>query len=79
MIMQEFNTDAYNTVCMLSSIMGMIGAVYQVNFKEIVRATRHWVFACIDNKFIVTYRYRTSQNTSFFIKLEMNYNLKKLF
>lgn len=41
MIMQEFNTDAYNTVCMLSSIMGMIGAVYQVNFKEIVRATRH--------------------------------------
>lgn len=30
-IMQEFNTDAYNTVCMLSSTMGMIGAIYQVN------------------------------------------------
>jgi len=29
-IMQEFNTDAYNTVCMLSSTMGMIGAIYQV-------------------------------------------------
>lgn len=29
-IMQEFNTDAYNTVCMLSSTMGIFGAVYQV-------------------------------------------------
>ncbi|KAG5315048.1 GP143 protein, partial [Acromyrmex insinuator] len=30
-IMQEFNTDAYNTVCMFSSTMGMIGAIYQEN------------------------------------------------
>ncbi|RLU14931.1 hypothetical protein DMN91_012818 [Ooceraea biroi] len=30
-IMQEFNTDAYNTVCIVSSTIGMIGAIYQVN------------------------------------------------
>lgn len=30
MIMQEFNTDVYNTVCMLSSSIGILGAVYQV-------------------------------------------------
>ncbi|KYM99714.1 hypothetical protein ALC62_09332 [Cyphomyrmex costatus] len=29
-LMQEFNTDAYNTVCMFSSTMGMIGAIYQI-------------------------------------------------
>ncbi|XP_071644231.1 G-protein coupled receptor 143 [Temnothorax longispinosus] len=33
-IMQEFNTDAYNTVCMLSSTMGMIGAIYQILPRE---------------------------------------------
>lgn len=34
-IMQEFNTDVYNIVCMISSAMGILGAVYQV-FKNIV-------------------------------------------
>ena len=29
-IMEEFNTDVYNTVCMLSSSIGILGAVYQV-------------------------------------------------
>lgn len=30
-IMQEFNTDVYNIVCMLSSSIGILGAVYQVS------------------------------------------------
>lgn len=34
-IMQEFNTDAYNTVCMLSSTMGILGAIYQVNISNL--------------------------------------------
>ena len=34
-IMQEFNTDMYNTVCMLSSTMGVLGAIYQVILKKI--------------------------------------------
>lgn len=29
-IMQEFNTDSYNAVCLASSLLGMIGALYQV-------------------------------------------------
>lgn len=29
-IMQEFNTDAYNAVCIFSSILGILGAIYQV-------------------------------------------------
>lgn len=29
-IMEDFNTDVYNIVCMLSSTMGILGAVYQV-------------------------------------------------
>lgn len=29
-IMGEFNTDAYNTVCMVSSSIGILGAIYQV-------------------------------------------------
>lgn len=37
-IMQEFNTDLYNTVCMLSSSIGILGAMYQVKeiFSEIL-------------------------------------------
>ncbi|XP_033225332.1 G-protein coupled receptor 143-like [Belonocnema kinseyi] len=33
-IMKKFNTDAYNIVCMLSSTMGIIGAIYQVLPRE---------------------------------------------
>lgn len=29
-IMDEFNTDTYNTVCLLSSTIGILGALYQV-------------------------------------------------
>lgn len=29
-IMNEFNSDAYNTVCMVSSSIGILGAIYQV-------------------------------------------------
>lgn len=29
-IMQEFDTDAYNIVCLFSSALGILGAIYQV-------------------------------------------------
>ncbi|XP_053592865.1 G-protein coupled receptor 143 [Microplitis demolitor] len=33
-IMQEFNTDIYNTVCLFSSVIGIFGAIYQILPKE---------------------------------------------
>lgn len=33
-IMQEFNRDAYNIVCIVSSVIGMLGAIYQVYLKQ---------------------------------------------
>ncbi|XP_011878256.1 PREDICTED: G-protein coupled receptor 143-like [Vollenhovia emeryi] len=41
-IMQEFNTDAYNTVCMLSSTMGMMGAIYQILPREDSNSSYRW-------------------------------------
>ncbi|XP_043272094.1 G-protein coupled receptor 143-like [Venturia canescens] len=41
-IMQEFNTDTYNTVCMLSSAMGILGAIYQI----LPRQTSSWTHRC---------------------------------
>ncbi|CAG5089917.1 Similar to GPR143: G-protein coupled receptor 143 (Homo sapiens) [Cotesia congregata] len=41
-IMQEFNTDAYNVVCMLSSIIGIIGAIYQILPREEVYNQYRW-------------------------------------
>lgn len=29
-IMDEFNTDSYNSVCLVSSTVGILGAIYQV-------------------------------------------------
>lgn len=29
-MMQEFNSDVYNAVCMISSTIGILGAIYQV-------------------------------------------------
>ncbi|XP_066587377.1 G-protein coupled receptor 143-like [Prorops nasuta] len=40
-IMQEFNTDAYNIVCMVSSTMGILGALYQVWPRENTNF-HHW-------------------------------------
>lgn len=34
-IMMEFNTDAYNIVCMFASGLGIFGAVYQVSIEII--------------------------------------------
>lgn len=31
-LMNEFNTDRFNMVCLLSSIIGITGAAYQVNY-----------------------------------------------
>ncbi|XP_012541170.1 G-protein coupled receptor 143 isoform X2 [Monomorium pharaonis] len=41
-LMQEFNTDAYNTVCMLSATMGMIGAIYQILPREDSNSSYRW-------------------------------------
>ncbi|KAG8036207.1 hypothetical protein G9C98_004787 [Cotesia typhae] len=41
-IMQEFNTDVYNVVCMLSSIIGIIGAIYQILPREEVYNQYRW-------------------------------------
>lgn len=30
-IMDEFNTDTYNTVCLVSSTIGILGALYQAS------------------------------------------------
>lgn len=40
-IMQEFNTDAYNAVCMTSSLIGIVGAVYQVSEVFMNSVTKH--------------------------------------
>ncbi|XP_051174743.1 G-protein coupled receptor 143-like [Leptopilina boulardi] len=41
-IMQKFNTDAYNIVCMVSSIMGILGAIYQVLPREDSGLPHRW-------------------------------------
>ncbi|XP_043255008.1 G-protein coupled receptor 143-like [Colletes gigas] len=41
-IMQEFNTNAYNTVCMLSSAIGMLGAIYQILPREASSLPHRW-------------------------------------
>ncbi|XP_054011433.1 G-protein coupled receptor 143-like [Hylaeus anthracinus] len=41
-IMQEFNTDAYNSVCMLSSAIGILGAVYQILPRETSSLPHRW-------------------------------------
>ncbi|XP_043498740.1 G-protein coupled receptor 143-like [Polistes fuscatus] len=41
-IMEEFNTDIYNIVCMLSSTMGILGAVYQVLPREMSNLPHRW-------------------------------------
>ncbi|XP_006613668.1 G-protein coupled receptor 143-like isoform X2 [Apis dorsata] len=41
-IMQEFNTDVYNIVCMLSSSIGILGAVYQILPRETSNLSHRW-------------------------------------
>lgn len=31
-IMDEFNTESYNTVCLVSSTIGILGSLYQVRY-----------------------------------------------
>ncbi|GLV34126.1 hypothetical protein CBL_00055 [Carabus blaptoides fortunei] len=42
-IMNEFNTDAYNVVCLTSSALGMIGAIYQILPREQSSVTHRWL------------------------------------
>ncbi|KAG5878284.1 hypothetical protein JTB14_033085 [Gonioctena quinquepunctata] len=42
-IMQEFNTDAYNTVCLVSSALGILGAVYQILPREQFSHHHQWL------------------------------------
>lgn len=37
-VLLEFNSDEYNIVCSISSCIGMLGAIYQVN---ILQSSRH--------------------------------------
>ncbi|XP_011506288.1 PREDICTED: G-protein coupled receptor 143-like [Ceratosolen solmsi marchali] len=41
-MMEEFNTDAYNTVCMVSSSIGMLGAIYQVLPRQQLNFSHGW-------------------------------------
>ncbi|XP_012346223.1 G-protein coupled receptor 143 isoform X2 [Apis florea] len=41
-IMQEFNTDVYNIICMLSSSIGILGAVYQILPRETSNLPHRW-------------------------------------
>ncbi|XP_014231817.1 G-protein coupled receptor 143-like [Trichogramma pretiosum] len=41
-IMDEFNTDAYNTVCMVSSSIGIFGAIYQVLPRQELNLSHRW-------------------------------------
>ncbi|XP_011143029.1 G-protein coupled receptor 143 isoform X2 [Harpegnathos saltator] len=41
-IMQEFNRDAYNIVCMVSSVIGIFGAIYQILPREDSSSPYHW-------------------------------------
>ncbi|KAJ8681226.1 hypothetical protein QAD02_017013 [Eretmocerus hayati] len=41
-IMQEFDTDAYNTVCMISSSIGILGAIYQVLPRQESTTPHRW-------------------------------------
>ncbi|OXU24776.1 G-protein coupled receptor 143 isoform X2 [Nasonia vitripennis] len=41
-IMEEFNTDAYNTVCMVSSSIGILGAIYQVLPRQESNLSQRW-------------------------------------
>lgn len=41
-IMGEFNTDSYNTVCLVSSAVGILGAVYQVNLVFYTIVSKTW-------------------------------------
>ncbi|KAM3962990.1 G-protein coupled receptor 143 [Aphomia sociella] len=41
-IMNEFNTDTYNTVCLISSSVGILGSLYQVFPHIISRASQRW-------------------------------------
>ncbi|CAH1979512.1 unnamed protein product [Acanthoscelides obtectus] len=44
-IMDEFNTDTYNCVCIFSSAMGILGAIYQILPREEFSNNHRW-FSC---------------------------------
>ncbi|XP_014203551.1 G-protein coupled receptor 143-like [Copidosoma floridanum] len=41
-IMNEFNSDAYNTVCMVSSFIGILGAIYQILPRQESNIPHRW-------------------------------------
>jgi hypothetical protein len=42
-IMQEFNTDAYNAVCLFSSCLGIFGAIYQILPRQEFSNKHRWL------------------------------------
>ncbi|XP_023029086.1 G-protein coupled receptor 143 [Leptinotarsa decemlineata] len=53
-IMQEFNTDAYNIVCLLSATLGILGAFYQILPREQFSHHHQWLsFSAIRGRKII--------------------------
>lgn len=53
-IMEEFNTDAYNSVCLFSSALGILGAVYQILPREEFSNNHRWLsFSAIRGRNII--------------------------
>ncbi|XP_044272227.1 G-protein coupled receptor 143-like isoform X2 [Tribolium madens] len=42
-IMEEFNTDAYNAVCLFSSCLGILGAIYQILPRQEFANKHRWL------------------------------------
>ncbi|XP_019866608.1 G-protein coupled receptor 143 isoform X2 [Aethina tumida] len=41
-MMEEFDTDLYNSICMVSAVLGMLGAVYQILPREEFSTQHRW-------------------------------------
>ncbi|CAH1156202.1 unnamed protein product [Phaedon cochleariae] len=55
-IMQEFNTDAYNAVCLISSALGVFGAIYQILPREQFSNQHRWLsFSAIRGRKIIVW------------------------
>ncbi|KAJ8920185.1 hypothetical protein NQ315_011846 [Exocentrus adspersus] len=53
-IMEEFNTDAYNSVCMFSAALGILGAAYQILPREEYSNNHRWLsFSAIRGRKII--------------------------
>jgi len=42
-ILSEFNSESYNTVCLVSSAIGILGAIYQILPRESLQSPHRWI------------------------------------